>query len=375
MAEAGATISEGAQETSGNANRIAESASDVSRNVAAMAAAGEEMQAAIAEISRSAAQAAETAASGVSAVSSAVSKMGALEESSARVGNIVKTITTIAEQTNLLALNATIEAARAGDAGKGFAVVAEEVKQLAQETARATEEIGNTVEQIQGDSSSAIQAIHEIRSIIDRISEFQQSIASAVEEQTLTTQQLTSTTAEVASQADSIASSVAVVASRSTSTSTAAVRNHKAVSELTRLAGDLKSVVSNLSLPAPESVPADYSIAWDRAANRLDLALRGNWEIDLAKKYAAELGAAFREGKPGWKCLCDMSQLGATTPDVQAQIEGTMALAGQLGIQYAVILLDNPLVAMQMQRSSDASGAPIGYATDRSEGLALISQH
>ncbi|GAB6900149.1 methyl-accepting chemotaxis protein [Kineosporia succinea] len=375
MSAAGATISDGAQDTSGNANQIAESAADVSRNVAAMAAAGEQMQAAIAEISRSAAMAAETAASGVNAVGSAVTTMGALEQSSARVGDIVKTITTIAEQTNLLALNATIEAARAGDAGKGFAVVAEEVKQLAQETARATEEIGNTVQQIQGDSSHAIQAIHEIRTIIDRISEFQQSIATAVEEQTLTTQQLTQTTAEVAGQAESIAGSVAVVADRSTSTTTAAVRNHKAVSEVARLAGELKAVVSALTLPEVEIVAPSYSIGWDRPANRLDIALRGNWDLPLATTYANELKAAFLENKPGWKVLCDMSQLGATTPEVQAQIEGTMARAAELGIGYAVILLDNPLVAMQMQRSSDATGAPIGYATNKSDGLAILAQH
>jgi len=375
MAAAGATISEGAQDTSGNATQIADSASDVSRNVAAMAAAGEQMQAAIAEIARSASMAAETASSGVNAVGSAVSTMGALEQSSIRVGDIVKTITTIAEQTNLLALNATIEAARAGDAGKGFAVVAEEVKQLAQETARATEEIANTVQQIQGDSSSAIQAINEIRTIIDQISEFQQSIATAVEEQTLTTQQLNSTTTEVASQAESIAGSVAVVADRSSSTTTAAVRNHKAVSELNRLSGELRDVVAHLNLPALEEPDPDYSISWDRGANRLDIVLRGTWPLPLAQTYAKELGAAFRDNRPGWKVLCDMSKLGPTTPEVQKEIEATMADAGQLGIQYAVILLDNPLVAMQMQRSSDATGAPISYATERSEGLAILSKH
>ena len=116
--------------------------------------------------------------------------MAKLGESSPEIGNVVKVITSIAEQTNLLALNATIEAARAGEAGKGFAVVANEVKELAQETAKATEDIARRVQAIQGDTTAAVAAIGEISTIIAQINDQQTTIASAVEEQTATTNEM-----------------------------------------------------------------------------------------------------------------------------------------------------------------------------------------
>src|SRR5690606_21069933 len=127
-------------------------------------------------------------------------------------GNVVKVITSIAEQTNLLALNATIEAARAGEAGKGFAVVASEVKDLAQETAKATEDIARRVAAIQVDTVSAVEAIAEISTIIANINDYQLTIASAVEEQTATTNEMSRSVAEAATGSGEIAANISGVA-------------------------------------------------------------------------------------------------------------------------------------------------------------------
>jgi methyl-accepting chemotaxis protein len=172
--------------------------------LSAVSAAAEEMTTSIREIATNAADAATVANNAVGVAESAKKTVGDLGTSSGEIGQVVKVITSIAQQTNLLALNATIEAARAGEAGKGFAVVANEVKELAKETARATEEISAKIEAIQHDATGAVSAISEIGEIIDHINEIQSSIAAAVEEQTATTNEIARSVGEAATKVNEL---------------------------------------------------------------------------------------------------------------------------------------------------------------------------
>ncbi len=174
-----------------------------------------------------------------------ISKLG---ESSAEIGKVVKVITGIAQQTNLLALNATIEAARAGEAGKGFAVVANEVKELAKETAKATEDIGHKIEAIQGDTRSAVSAIGEISSIINQINDISNTIASAVEEQTATTNEIARNAAEAAKGSTEISRNIANVSEAARSTTEGAANTLTAAQELARLASELMQVVDSANV-------------------------------------------------------------------------------------------------------------------------------
>ena len=236
-----------AEETAVQANVVSAASAEVSRNVSSVAAASEQMQASIREISKNAAESARVAKNAVRAVQSTNGTMKKLGESSAEIGKVVKVITSIAQQTNLLALNATIEAARAGEAGKGFAVVANEVKELAKQTAKATGEIGQKIDAIQGDAKSAVQAIEEIGTIINQINEISDSIAAAVEEQTVTTNEIGNSVREAARGVDSIAKNIGGVATAAKDTTTGAHDMQKASQELSQMASRLQSVVSRFT--------------------------------------------------------------------------------------------------------------------------------
>ncbi|WP_250008617.1 methyl-accepting chemotaxis protein [Actinoplanes sp. M2I2] len=244
MTDTATHIASSAEETSVQAQAVSAAAEQVSRSVDSVSAGGEQMGASIREISQNAAEAARVAAEAVNVTATTSATMGKLGESSAEIGNVIKTITSIAEQTNLLALNATIEAARAGDAGKGFAVVASEVKDLAQETARATEDISKRVEAIQADTSGAVAAIEEISVVIERISDFQTTIASAVEEQTATTAEMNRSVTEAAGGAGEIAQNITGVAEAARLTSQSVVETQEATADLARMSSELRSVVS-----------------------------------------------------------------------------------------------------------------------------------
>jgi methyl-accepting chemotaxis protein len=238
------------ERTSSQIGGVSATADEVSNNINAVAAGGEQMGASIGEIARSANDAAREATQAVAAVESTTETMNKLSESSREIGDVVRLITSIAEQTNLLALNATIEAARAGDAGKGFAVVADEVKQLAQETARATEDISRRVETIQLDAVQAGEAITSVAGVITRINEFQSTIASAVEEQTATTQAINAGVNLAAEGSAQIAQTIGGVARESSATAESMVRGNTSAQELSAMRVELDALIASFRLPA-----------------------------------------------------------------------------------------------------------------------------
>ena len=239
-----ADVGRSAQETSAQADVVARTADEVSLNVQAVAAGGEEMGSSIGEIARNANEAARVATGAVQSVETTTGTMNKLGDSSREIGDVVRLITSIAEQTNLLALNATIEAARAGDAGKGFAVVADEVKQLAQETARATEDISRRVETIQQDADQATKAISEIAGVITQINEFQTTIASAVEEQTATTHAINAGVSDAATGSGQIARSISGVAGAAEATRSSIGQAEESARQLSGMSGELSRLVA-----------------------------------------------------------------------------------------------------------------------------------
>ena len=240
-------ISAGAEETAAQAGVVSAAAMQVSANVQVVALGADEIGSSIREISSSANEAATVAASAVSAAEEATESVSKLGISSQEIGNVVKVITSIAEQTNLLALNATIEAARAGEAGKGFAVVASEVKELAQETARSTESIARLVEAIQADTAGAVGSIGQISRVISTINNHQLTIASAVEEQTATTNEMSRNVTEAATGTEQIAQNITSVSSAARSTTEALTQASTAIGDLSQMAADLRSSVATFT--------------------------------------------------------------------------------------------------------------------------------
>ena len=233
-----------AEETTAQANVVSAASTEISRNVQTVATGAEEMGASIKEIAQNANEAARVAGNAVKVAETANDTVGKLGESSAEIGQVIKVITSIAEQTNLLALNATIEAARAGEAGKGFAVVANEVKELANQTAKATDEISSKIQAIQTDTDGAVDAIGEISTIINQINDISNTIASAVEEQTATTAEISRNVSDAATGSDEITRNISGVAQAAQDTSTGIGRNQVAANELADMSSELQKLVS-----------------------------------------------------------------------------------------------------------------------------------
>ncbi|MGB0759983.1 MAG: methyl-accepting chemotaxis protein [Rubripirellula sp.] len=236
-------MSSNAEQTTAQANVVSSAAEQVSQNAQTVSSGVENITASIREISESANEAARVASESVRVASAANDRITKLGQSSSEIGEVIKVITSIAEQTNMLALNATIEAARAGEAGKGFAVVANEVKELAHETGRATEDIRQKIDAIQDDTGEAVEAIGKIGTIINKISDFQNTIASAVEQQTSTTCEISRNVSEAAIGSAEIAQNITQVVSAAESTAEGAGNMQMSALELARMAADLRSLV------------------------------------------------------------------------------------------------------------------------------------
>ncbi len=246
-------ITASSEETSAQADVVSKAAQAVSQNLQTVAAGAGEMEGSIKEIAKNATEAARVATSAVKVAESTTATVFKLGESSSEIGQVIKVITSIAQQTNLLALNATIEAARAGEAGKGFAVVANEVKELAKETARATEDISHKIEAIQADTKAAVDAIASISGVINQVNDISGTIASAVEEQNATTNEMSRNVNEAAQGSGEITSNIAGVAEAAQGTTDGATDTQKAVRQLVETSTRLRKLVGQFKINNSET--------------------------------------------------------------------------------------------------------------------------
>ena len=256
LAMTSAAMGAAAEQTSDVASNVSAAATQVSGNVGHAVVGAQGLGSSIREIAQSAADAADVASRAVTDAADVNRTVERLESASEQVGDVVAMITKIARQTHLLALNATIEAQRAGDAGKGFAVVADEVKDLARQTADATEEIDRTIVGIRLEVEAATTALDRITQVIGHINDTQTTIAAAVEEQNQTTGDIIERMSQAAAGAEEIATTIRGVASAATETSHGVDETRTAVAELASLADDLAHTVSRFQV---ETHDADHA--------------------------------------------------------------------------------------------------------------------
>jgi methyl-accepting chemotaxis protein len=234
------SLSATAEQTTQQANAVSAASEQMTQNVQTVSSATEELSSSIGEIGHQVSESTTIVGEAVTQAADTNAKVKALSEAANRIGDVVTLITEIAEQTNLLALNATIEAARAGEAGKGFAVVASEVKNLASQTAKATEEIGAQVRAIQESTVSSAASIEQITLTINRVSEISTAIASAVEEQGAATQEISRNVQQAAAGTAEVSSNIAGVTQASQQTSAGSTEVLNVASELAQNGERLK---------------------------------------------------------------------------------------------------------------------------------------
>lgn len=242
------SLSAGAEETSAQANTASAASEEVNAGVQTVASNMEQMVAAIREITKTTNESSTISNDAMKMAQNTNQIISQLGESSMDIGNVIKVISSIAQQTNLLALNATIEAARAGEAGKGFAVVANEVKELAKQTAKATEDITRKIETIQSDSKNAVNAISEISKAIEKINGYAGNIAASVEEQAATTNEVTRIVTESAEGVRQINENISQVSEAASVTGKDAANAQKSAKMLAELAIKLKDHVARVEV-------------------------------------------------------------------------------------------------------------------------------